>query len=92
VITWDARVRTVKRYESGDDINGIEIGGRGGTLVSPSFRYVEDEEVECDQMIILTDMGIHDWPDEPEYPVLWVSTWEAASSAPFGQTTYLNCA
>lgn len=92
VITWDARVRTVKRYESGDDINGIEIGGRGGTLVSPSFRYVEDEGVECDQMIVLTDMGIHDWPDEPEYPVLWVSTWDAASSAPFGQTTYLNCA
>jgi predicted metal-dependent peptidase len=92
VITWDAKVRTVRRYEEGEEIKGIEIGGRGGTLVGPSFRHVEDEEVPCDQMIVLSDLMIHDYPDAPDYPVLWVSSYDGASDAPFGQTTYLNCA
>ena len=91
VITWDASVRSVRRYEEGEQIEDIQIGGRGGTLVSPSFRHVEDENIDCDQMIVLTDLQIHDWPDEPHFPVLWVSSWEQASPAPFGETTYLNC-
>ena len=91
VITWDAKVRTVKRYEEGEEIKGIEIGGRGGTLVGPSFRHVEDEAVPCDQMIVLSDLMIADYPSAPDYPVLWVSCHEGARAAPFGQTTYLNC-
>ena len=91
VITWDAVVRTVRRYEEDEAITGIEIGGRGGTQVTPSFRHVEDEKVPCDQMIVLSDLMIPDYPDAPDYPVLWVSSYDGASDAPFGQTTYLNC-
>ena len=91
VITWDSKVRTVKRYEEGEEIQSFEIGGRGGTSVSPMFSYVEDMDVECDQMICLSDMGIHDYPDDPDYPVLWVSSWSSGRPAPFGETTYLNC-
>jgi len=91
VITWDSKVRTVKRYEEGEEIQSFEIGGRGGTSVSPMFSYVEDMDVECDQMICLSDMGIHDYPDDPDYPVLWVSSWSSGRPAPFGETAYLNC-
>ena len=79
VITFDAEVQTVRRYEQGDEVDKIEVGGRGGTLVSPAFRYVEDNELNVDNMVVFTDLGINDYPDEPHYPVLWISSWANAN-------------
>ena len=90
VITFDAEVQTVRRYEQGEEIEKIEIGGRGGTMVSPAFRYIEDNELNVDNMVVFTDLGINDFPEEPHYPVLWISSWANANPAPFGQTTYLD--
>lgn len=93
VITCDARIQSVTRYEHGDVIEKIECKGRGGTRVTPVFDYIEDECLPVDNMVYLTDMGIHDWPDDhPEYPVLWVSTDERCSDAPFGETTRIQVA
>jgi hypothetical protein len=43
-------------------------------------------------MIYLTDLQVFDFPEEPHYPVLWVSCWENAKAAPWGETTYLRAA
>jgi predicted metal-dependent peptidase len=93
VITCDTHVRTVRRYERGELIDDMQVGGRGGTAVAPVFRYIEDHELEVDNMIYLSDMEVWDYPEiEPSYPTLWVSSWDQAKPAPWGETTYLRAA
>ena len=93
VITCDAKVQSVTRYEQGDIIDSIECNGRGGTRVEPVFSYIRENELPVDNMVYLTDMGIWDFPDNtPDYPVLWVSTDPSCSDAPFGETTRIEVA
>ena len=90
VIAFDTKVHSVKTYGQGEVIDTIECKSRGGTRVKPVFDYIEEHQLPVDNMICLTDMGIHDWPDEPDYPVLWVSTWSRCDDAPFGETTRIE--
>lgn len=93
LIVCDADVQSVTRYEQGEPVEAVEAKGRGGTRVKPVFQYVEDNNIDCDAMVYLTDMGIWDWPDEePDYPVLWVSTDTNANDAPIGETTHIAMA
>ena len=91
VITFDGKVQSVKRYEQGDVIDNIVIGGRGGTMVGPAFKYMDENIDSVDNVIVFSDMGICDYPqDVPDRPVLWVSSWHLGDPAPFGETVYLK--
>lgn len=90
VITFDSRVQTVHRYEQGEVIDNIKIGGRGGTDVRAAFDYVEEHSLNVDNCVVFTDLGIYRYPEAPDYPVLWVSSVGDATPAPFGETTYLK--
>ena len=93
VITCDADIKSVVRYEQGDIIDTIECNGRGGTRVEPVFKYIRENDLPVDNMVYLTDMGIWDFPDNtPDYPVLWVSTDPQCNDAPFGETTRIEVA
>jgi predicted metal-dependent peptidase len=90
VITFDTKVQTVKRYEQGEVIEKVALAGRGGTRITPAFDYVEEHQLPCDNMVVLTDLEISDFPDAPEYPVLWVSTDIGSDKAPFGEVAILK--
>lgn len=91
VITCDTEVKNVTRYERGEEITAVKVGGRGGTNCQPVFNMVRDKNMPVDHMIYLTDMEIWDYPKVgPDYPVTWVSCDIDAKPAPFGQTTYLT--
>ena len=90
VITFDTEVQTVRRYEQGEVIQNIKIGGRGGTDVRAAFDYVEEHSLNVDNCVVFTDLGIYRYPEAPDYPVLWVSSIDSATPAPFGETTYLQ--
>lgn len=90
VITCDVKVRTVHRYEQGEVIEKIEINGRGGTRVTPVFDYIEDHQLPCDNFVGLTDLEIHDFPNTPDFPVLWVSTDIGSDTAPWGEVAILK--
>ena len=93
IITWTTDVRTVKTYEKGEHVPVISINDRGGTAVSPVFKYIERENVPCDQLIVLSDLQIGDYPDVPApYPVLWVSSDLRSNPAPWGKTTWMKAA
>ena len=90
VITCDTKVGTVHRYEQGEVIEKIEINGRGGTRVTPVFDYIEDHQLPCDNFVGLTDLEISDFPDAPDFPVLWVSTDIGSDRAPWGEVAILK--
>lgn len=82
-------IRDYQMLEKGDDIAEVKRMGFGGTAFRPVFQFIEANEIEPDAMIFLTDMcPCDEWPEEPEYPVLWIST-RAGYEAPWGETIYL---
>jgi predicted metal-dependent peptidase len=93
IITCDAEIQDVVKYESGETVKDIVCKGRGGTCVMPVFDYIAKENLNVDSFIYFTDLGIHDFPrEEQNYPVLWVSTDTRQNEAPIGTTTYLKVA
>jgi len=90
VITCDAVIQTVRRYEQGEEIEKIEVNGRGGTEVRPVFDYIEKNNINVDNMVYFSDMCIFDYPDQPHYPTMWVSSYSRGEPAPFGETVYLK--
>jgi predicted metal-dependent peptidase len=92
VITCDTDVRTVRRYEQGEVVEDIKVGGRGGTRVMPVFHYIEENQIDVDNMVYLSDLQVWDFPEELPYPTMWVSSWDNAKPAPVGETVYLRAA
>lgn len=93
VIDCDAQVEKVREYTL-DDLpilpgTANPMGG-GGTSFAPPFRYIEEQGIELDVAIYLTDM-IGDFPDEaPPYPTIWLSTSDV-KEAPFGEVIQYEC-
>ena len=93
IITCDYDVQGVVRYEKGDQIEDIICKGRGGTRVMPVFDYIAENNINVDNFIYFTDMGIFDYPEQDVgYPILWVSSDMRGEEAPIGETTYLKVA
>lgn len=66
----------------------IEMKGYGGTSFVPPFELINEKySQDIVAAVYLTDLE-GDFPDEPHYPVLWVSTNK--NQAPWGTTVYMN--
>lgn len=88
VVQCDADVSQVDRFYPEDDIVAVKVKGRGGTSFIPPFKWLEREGIEPDTVIYLTDLCCDSFPNEPSYPVLWVSTRKG--TAPFGEIVYID--
>ena len=82
VIPFDASVNAdkVQFFDQGEEIEKINIKGRGGTCVRPVFDYIE--QVSRLIVAIFTDMGVFDYQKRTYYPVLWVNV------SPTGRTLW----
>ena len=59
----------------------------------PVFDYIANNNINVDNFIYFSDMGIFDYPEKDVgYPILWVSSDLKAKDAPIGETTYLKVA
>jgi predicted metal-dependent peptidase len=83
VIGCDSKVQSVNTYYSGELIEELDSTGGGGTRMTPAFDWINENAPHVDSVVCLTDLYIWDFPEEPDYPVLWVSTGD--DSAPFGE-------
>lgn len=86
----DAAVHRVREYTPEDF--PVEFGGfsgGGGTDFRPAFQWVEDNDVDPDCLLYLTDL-YGSFPTEAvDYPVLWGSV-SPGMVAPFGETIYVE--
>ena len=89
IIYCDTQIAKVDSFDDPEDITAQDIGkfGGGGTSFEPPFKYVEDNDLDVDSFIYLTDLECG-FPNEPDYPVLWAST--TAEVAPWGKTIHVK--
>lgn len=82
VIYADARVNRIDTFERGDAIEMHLVGG-GGTDFAPAFEAMRDLDDQPVCAVYLTDLDGSFPAREPEWPVLWATTWK--EEAPFGE-------
>lgn len=81
---FDSAVYPGETIEAGElDVITKPRGG-GGTSFEPIFQQIEEDGVEPEVCIILTDLYGSFPADEPGYPVVWACTSDVV--APFGET------
>jgi len=83
VVPCDTEVKGPFKWVPGDTLTEIKVEGRGGTRVTPAFEWAHKHHDEViDWAIYFTDLEVSDFPEEPNYPVLWLSTGQ--ENAPWG--------
>jgi predicted metal-dependent peptidase len=94
VVVWcDAKVQRVDEVFDATDIEVVRqkgAKGGGGTKFWPVFKYVEEQGIDPDALIYLTDLE-GDFPDKaPSYPVLWGNFGRKEGTAPFGDVIHIE--
>lgn len=93
LLYWDTEVRADERYEL-EDIYRIADStkpkGGGGTSMGCVTRYMSDNNITAQAVIVLTDGYVgSDWGDGWSVPVLYCIQNNPSASAP-GQTLHIN--
>lgn len=86
ILYCSTKINHIDTFEQGDEVTRFKYTDRGGTAVMPVFKYIEDNNLPCDQMVYLTDLEIWDWPERCDWPLLWVSSGGPGQKAPIGET------
>jgi predicted metal-dependent peptidase len=85
----DAAVQSAEEFFPGDEVT-LHRRGFGGTRFRPAFEWVEQEDLQPAALIYLTDLECWDMPEEPDYPVLWVTPEWVTKDGPFGRTIQIR--
>jgi predicted metal-dependent peptidase len=91
LIECDATIQSHKVFDQGslDQLGAItELHGGGGTDMRVVFRYIVQQNIKPEAIVILTD-GYTPFPEELPCPTLWVIT-ERYIQAPVGTTIHLE--
>lgn len=89
VLYFDTRVHKVDVYAAGQQVSLNPVGG-GGTDFRPCFDWVDENQVQPQMLVFLTDLYGTLPEGEPSYPVLWAST--GSREVPFGQLVPMQAA
>lgn len=89
VVYFDACVQRADVYVAGEPIQLTPVGG-GGTDFRPCFEWVEENHLQPQILVFLTDLYGR-LPDQPPaIPVVWAST--GSQRAPFGEVVPMQAA
>lgn len=84
VFTCDAAVTTEQQLARWNLPLEFSVTGGGGTDFRPPFERLERRGEAPACLIYFTDMECRSFPQEPEFPVLWVTPTASATPPPFG--------
>ena len=90
VLTCDMNVTTCQSMTRQDLPLRLGTRGGGGTDFRPPFELIEKEGEAPASLIYFTDLQCTRYPEEPGYPVLWVTTQEPQSPPPFGEVVVME--
>ncbi len=63
--------------------------GGGGTDYRSIPKFIEQENFSPSALLWFTDLECEYFPEEPHYPVLWISTRKQNFEPPFGEIIYI---
>lgn len=89
-ITCDTKISEEIRLSKWDLPLELAATGGGGTDFRPPFVRLEEKGIVPACLIYLTDMQCNLFPEDPGYPVLWVSTTPQYNTPPFGEVLVLE--
>lgn len=81
------KMETVTRAELPDAL--MPVGG-GGTDFRPIPKEIEDHGIMPVCLIWFSDLECTRFPEEPDYPVLWIAPRKGGEEPPFGEVVYMN--
>jgi predicted metal-dependent peptidase len=87
VLYFDSEVSHVESYEQHDDLD-IKPHGGGGTDFAPVFDKIVELGINPVAIVFLTDLCCNSFGDQPDAPVLWVTT--DPGTAPFGEVVEME--
>lgn len=85
VLFHDTEVRSQQSFGRQDLPFTLTPHGGGGTDFRPVPDYVEQENLQPVCLLWFTDLECSRFPDEPDYPVLWITSGREDNSPPFGE-------
>lgn len=94
LIYWDGDVAAHEKY-SGAEVSNIVSStkprGGGGTDPSCVSKYLNDENIKPEAIIVLTDGYVPNWGSDWTAPIMWViSGGNTSAVAEHGKTIYLE--
>ncbi len=90
ILYHDVKVYKHERYSREDRPLKLMPEGGGGTDYRHIPKYIEQEDIEPSCLIWFTDFECDLFPEEPNYPLLWVSSKKKVKDPPFGEAIYLE--
>lgn len=88
IVHCDADVAHTDEVDRFDEFPIDVMHGGGGTRFSPAFDWINENAPDVEAAVYLTDLECSDYGEEPDYPVLWVSTTKDV--APWGETAHIT--
>jgi len=89
VMYCDTEVRHCESFSPDDPEVRLAAQGGGGTAFQPVFDHVANQQDAPAALIYFTDLE-GPAPQQPEYPVLWITTESTAAQGFFGETVRLS--
>jgi predicted metal-dependent peptidase len=93
LLYWDGEVAGHEEYSSNDVSNIVSSTkpkGGGGTDPTCVMRYLKENAIRPEAIIMLTDGYIGDWGNEWEVPLLWTVVRNSKTYAPVGKTIHIK--
>ena len=90
VLFHDTKVQGVSSLARGDLPDLLAPVGGGGTDFRPIPKKISDEGIHPACLVWFTDLECNRFPEDPGYPVLWVTPERSGEKPPFGTVVFMH--
>ena len=93
LIYWDTEVKRHEVYTDGNRemlLTSTKPTGGGGTAPRCMAKFLRENHIKPQCIIMITDGEINDWGDNWEAPILWVVVNKTSYTAPVGKTIQIK--
>ncbi len=89
VIYHDTKIQKHDYFSRSDRPLRLFVQGGGGTSYKHVPEYIHKENIQPTCLLWFTDLECTFFPEEPNYPVVWLTTKKAQKAPPFGEVLHL---
>ena len=90
VLFHDTKIQGEMTFDRMSMPSSLTPVGGGGTDYRPVCAHIEERQLRPTCLVWFTDLECSRFPDEPDYPVLWVCSESRPDAPPFGELVTLT--